>query len=117
MKKIFAILSLALTCAGLSAQNVYWVMLTDKAGTTFDPYTYFDAKAIERYHQCGADLYDISNYPLNASYVSGVDELATEEVGTSRWMNAVGVVATPAQVEAIEALPYVREVIMIGGDM
>ena len=101
----------------LAAQNVYWVFLTDKAGCTFDPYSYFDAKAIERYNQCGADLYDRSNYPLNESYVSGVDALATEEVGTSRWMNAIGVVATPEQIANIEALPYVARVQMIGGEM
>ena len=46
MKKIIAILSLVLTLGGATAQNVYWVLLTDKAGTTFDPYTYFDEKAI-----------------------------------------------------------------------
>ena len=117
MKKTLAILSLMLTLAGVTAQNVYWVMLTDKAGTTFDPYSYFDAKAIERYQQCGADLYDISNYPLNASYVEGVDALATEEVGTSRWLNAVGVVAKPAQVAAIEQLPYVSLRQMIFWDL
>lgn len=117
MKKIIAILSLVLTLGGATAQNVYWVLLTDKAGTTFDPYTYFDEKAIERYNQCGADLYDQSNFPLNQQYVSGVDALATEEVGTSRWMNAVGVVATPEQVAKIEALPYVKQVLLIGGEM
>ena len=64
MKKTIAILSLLLTVAGASAQT-WWVFLADKAGTTFDPYTYFDAKALERYAQCGADLYDQSNDPLN----------------------------------------------------
>ena len=108
---------MTLTLMSLSAQNVYWVFLTDKAGSTFDPYNYFDAKAIERYNQCGADLYDQSNYPLNSAYVNGVDALATEEVGTSRWLNAVGVVATPEQVAAIEQLPYVARVQMIGGEM
>lgn len=117
MKKTIAFLTMTLAMLSLSAQNVYWVFLTDKAGTTFDPYSYFDAKAIERYNQSGADLYDQSNYPLNSSYVGGVDALATEEVGTSRWMNAVGVVATPEQVAAIEQLPYVARVQMIGGDM
>ena len=110
MKRITVLIVFLLTAFSLSAQNVYWVFLTDKAGTTFDPYTYFDAKAIERYQQCGADLYDQSNYPLNAGYVNGVDALATEEVGTSRWMNAIGVVATPEQIAAIERLPYVLRV-------
>lgn len=117
MKKILLSLIFALTFCGISAQQVYWVFLADKAGSTFDPYSYFDAKAIERYQQCGADLYDISNYPLQQRYVDGVDALATEEVGCSRWMNAIGVVATPAQVVAIEALPYVLRVQPIEGDM
>ena len=49
MKKTIAILSFLLTFFGASAQNVYWVFLADKAGTTFDPYSYFDSKALERY--------------------------------------------------------------------
>ena len=117
MKRIASIIAAVLMTMSLSAQNVYWVFLADKAGTTFDPYSYFDAKAIERYNQCGADLYDHSNYPLNQQYVNGVEAIATEEVGTSRWMNAIGVVATPEQAARIEALPYVVRVQMIGGDM
>ena len=117
MKKTIAILSFVLTLVGASAQNVYWVFLADKAGTTFDPYTYFDQKALERYAQCGADLYDRSNYPLAEAYVAGVGALATEEVGQSRWLNAIGVVATPEQATAIARLPYVSRVQMIKGDM
>ncbi|MBR1550294.1 MAG: S8 family serine peptidase [Bacteroidales bacterium] len=116
MKKHIAILALALAClVSASAQQAYWVFLADKAGTTFDPYTYFDAKAIERYQQCGADLYDISNYPVSAAYEQGVSALATEEIGASRWMNALGIMATPDQIQAIEALPYVLRVQPIEG--
>ncbi|MBR6441947.1 MAG: hypothetical protein IKS44_07875, partial [Bacteroidales bacterium] len=117
MKRTFAFLAFVLALTAVSAQDVYWVFLADKAGTTFDPYTYFDAKAIERYRECGADLYDVSNYPLTQSYVDGVNALATEEVGTSRWMNAVGVTATPDQAAAIAALPYVLRVQPIRGNM
>ena len=92
----------------LHSQNAYWVFLTDKQGTTFDPYSYFDAKAIERYQQCGADLYDITNYPVSATYEQGVCALSTEEIGASRWMNAIGIMATSDQIAAIEALPYVK---------
>ncbi len=117
MKKTLVLFAFLMTLCGVTAQTVYWVFLTDKAGTEFDPYSYFDAKAIERYQQCGADLYDISNYPLQQRYVDGVDALATEEVGCSRWMNAIGVVATPSQVAAIEQLPYVLRVQPIEGGM
>ena len=100
------------------AQQAYWVFLADKAGTTFDPYSYFDAKAIERYRQCGADLYDITNYPLNDSYIKQIETILTSAqplshsslIGASRWMNALGIMATPDQVVAIEALPFVLRV-------
>lgn len=117
MKKIFLSLAFVLTLFGASAQQVYWVFLADKTGTTFDPYSYFDAKAIERYRQCGADLYDITNYPVSAAYEQGVAALATEEIGCSRWFNAVGIVATPDQAARIAELPYVLRVQPVMGDM
>lgn len=106
------------------AQNSYWVALTDKAGTTFDPYSYFDQKAIERYQRNNADLYDITNYPLNDSYVKQIDAIvaadmlsATEVFGQSRWLNAVAVTATAEQIEAIGRLPFVKEIIQLNNDM
>ena len=117
MKKLFLTLMMLVTIAPVWGQRCHWVFLTDKQGTTFDPYSYFDAKAIARYQQNGADLYDISNYPLNAGYVAQVDALATEEVGTSRWLNAVAVMATDEQVEAIRQLPFVSDVVAIEGNM
>ncbi len=107
----------AMFASPIFGQSCYWVFLADKAGTTFDPYAYFDAKAIERYNQCGADLYDFSNYPLSENYVGQVNNLAAEEVGQSRWLNAMAVMATPAQIDAIAQLPCVREVVLIATDM
>ena len=117
MKKLIGFSLFIMLLAPAFSQSCYWVFLTDKQGTTFDPYTYFDAKAIERYQQNHADLYDISNYPLNSGYVSQVDALATEEVGGSRWLNAVAVMATPDQIARIEQLPFVSRTQRIGGDM
>lgn len=93
-----------------AAQPVYWVFLTDKSGTQFDPYAYFDSHAVARYRQSGADLHDISNYPVSEAYEAAVGEIATETVGSSRWLNAVGVVATPEQAAAIARLPFVARV-------
>ena len=116
MKRFITSLLLLCAVASAAAQDCYWVFLTDKQGSTFDPYAYFDAKAIERYRQCGADLYDITNYPLTQQYVDGVNALATDEVGQSRWMNAMGVVATAEQAAAIGRLPYVLRVQPISSD-
>lgn len=117
MKKLVLLLCFTALLTPAFCQSCYWVFLTDKQGTTFDPYTYFDAKAIERYQQNGADLYDISNYPLNGGYVRQVDAMAEEEVGCSRWLNAVAVMATPDQIARIEQLPFVSRTQRIDGDM
>ena len=117
MKKFIVTVIAVLAFFPAFSQSCYWVFLTDKQGTTFDPYTYFDAKAIERYRLCGADLYDVSNYPLNSSYVSQIDAIATEEVGSSRWFNAVAVMATPDQISRIEQLPFVSSTKMIASEL
>ena len=123
MKKILLIAFAIISSFQLHAQSHYWVMLTDKAGTTFDPYSYFDQKAIERYRLNNADLYDITNYPLNDSYVQQIDAVVTdlqsgtEIFGQSRWFNAVAVTATPDQVARIKQLPFVREVVMLEANM
>ena len=101
MRKKLLIAVFALLSGTIMAQSkCFWVFFTDKNDTQFDPYTYFDAKAIARYNQCGADLYDISNYPLNDSYVNAVGSYSTEVFGESRWLNAV-----PATAFASSVLP------------
>ncbi|MBR1792714.1 MAG: S8 family serine peptidase [Bacteroidales bacterium] len=107
MQRPFVLLVMLVCSLVAGAQQVYWVFFADKNGCSFDPYDYFDAKAIARYRQSGIDLYDTSNYPLSKDYVNQVLRLATSEVGQSRWMNALAVEATPSQAEAIGRLPFV----------
>lgn len=110
MKKyLFTILFLAFL-GFAKAQDSYWVFFTDKNNTSFNPYEYFDAKAIDRYKVNHADLYDITNYPVNADYEEGVSALVTENVGSSRWLNAIGVVATAEQIAQVQSLPFVARV-------
>ena len=100
----------------MAQSKCFWVFFTDKNETQFDPYSYFDAKAIARYQQCGADLYDISNYPLNDSYVNSVCAYSTEVFGESRWLNAVGIMATDDNANRIAQLPFVERVQEIVSD-
>ena len=118
MKKvtIFTLFICALA-SQLIAQNSYWVFFTDKQNTTFDPYRYFDAKAIERYALNGADLYDITNYPVNGEYTSAVENASEELIGTSRWLNAAGVMATEEQITVIRQFPFVAGIQLIASDM
>ena len=111
MRKIFLIAIIALLNGMVMAQDkCFWVFFTDKNDTQFDPYSYFDAKAIARYQQCGADLYDISNYPLNDNYVNTVGSYSTEVFGKSRWLNAIGIEATDDNAALIAQLPFVAKV-------
>ena len=91
-----------LAVAGMAQDNCYWVFFTDKNDTQFDPYSYFDTKAIERYQLCGADLYD--------RYVNTVNGYSTEVFGQSRWLNAVGIMATTENADKISTLPFVARV-------
>ncbi len=100
----------------MAQDKCFWVFFTDKNDTQFDPYSYFDAKAIARYNQCGADLYDISNYPLNDSYVNAVSSYSTEVFGESRWLNAIGIEATNDNAALIAQLPFVARVQEIVSD-
>ena len=117
MKKTILLLLAVFATLAINAQNCYWVLLANKNGTSFDPYSYFDAKAIERYQLNNADLYDISNYPLNESYVKQINAIAIEEVGQSRWLNAIAVMATDDQIKSIEQLPFVTKVDLIATNM
>lgn len=111
MKKLFlsAIIFIAFFSMA-QAQNAYWVFFTDKHNTTFDPYSYFDAKAIERYQVNHADLYDVTNYPVNQEYEEAVNAATTEYIGDSRWLNAVAVMATEEQIALVKSFPFVLSV-------
>ena len=109
-KRLLLAITILLAVVGMAQDNCYWVFFTDKNDTQFDPYTYFDSKAIERYQLCGADLYDISNYPLNDSYVNTVNSYSTEVFGESRWLNAIGIMATAENADKISTLPFVERI-------
>ncbi len=115
MRKHYYILLALLLSTAVSAQDRYWVFFTDKDGVQFDPYTFFDGKAIERRIKHGLPLDDVSDYPLNTSYVQTVTNGVIIITGQSRWFNAVACEATEAQVAWLETLPFVRAVRGISG--
>lgn len=107
MKKLITLIFCLAVTVPMFAQNCYWVFFTDKNNTTFDPYQYFDAKAIERYQLNNLNLYDISNYPVNQDYKDQVNTITEGYVGESRWFNALAVMATENEIEIVKTLPFV----------
>jgi serine protease AprX len=100
-----------LTAGNASAQNKYWVLLKDKKGVSFDPYTYFDPKAIERRILCQLPLSGETDKPLNQTYLQQVTALADSVTGVSRWLNAIACFVPDTHLEKLRALPFVREII------
>ncbi len=94
-------------------ESKYWVFYTDKKDVTFNPYAYFDAKAIERRQLQGISLFDSSDFPLNKHYTSLVENLAEQTGFESRWFNAQIVYANETQINAIQSLPFVKKTILI----
>lgn len=119
MKKLSVLITLliAVTRLSFAGSGCYWVFFADKAGTSFNPYEYFDIKAIERREKLGLSLCDSTDYPLNTSYVDAVTQLSDEVVGVSRWFNGLGVMAESAAIEQIKALPFVKDVVVIASEM
>ena len=116
-KRFFSLVLMMFVLTLAQAQEYYWVFFKNKAGSTFNPYEYFDAKAIERYRMNGVSLYDSTNYPLNGGYVSQVEGVCEDFVGESRWLNAVGVGATPEQIAAIAEMSFVSRIVPLAGDL
>ena len=110
MKRIFLLAFLFVWAGIASAQEVYWVFFTDKQGqeTAFDPYAFFDEKAIQRREKLEISLLDSTDYPLKESYVTAVSHLSEEVIGESRWFNALAV--STYQIDKIRRLPFVASV-------
>ena len=91
-------------------QNRYWVFFKDKQGSTFNPKSYFDAKAIERRIKTGIPLYDSTDFPLNKKYIVEVEKSVNALNGQTRWFNAVSVTATQKQLSHIKAFNFVKSI-------
>ena len=94
----------------LLAQSSYWIFFTDKKDVSFNPYEYFDAKAIERRMKNNIPLNDPTDWPLNETYVSTITNIVDSVSGQTRWFNALAVRASEDQIIQIKKLKFVKEV-------
>jgi|GEM_PF-1133218 len=58
----------------------------------------------------GGDIFDERDFPLVGSYVDAVRATGATLRVESTWLNAVSVEATPGQIDALTALPFVTKV-------
>ncbi|OFY08456.1 MAG: hypothetical protein A2W93_01550 [Bacteroidetes bacterium GWF2_43_63] len=93
-----------------SAQNKYWVYLTDKDTTGYDPLEFFDSKAIERRVVNEIPVWDYSDIPVNQQYVAVLAQMTDSVRYSSRWFNAVCLYATDNQIDNIRTLSFVKKI-------
>ena len=113
MKKIAFSILLFTISVSVNCQNYYYVFLTDKNNVDFNPYQYFDQKAIERRILNGISLYDKSDFPVNQNYINQIVDLSDEYVGESRWFNMVMISASDENIAMIRNFPFVKNSVQI----
>ncbi len=107
---MFLFILMFFSSEALNAQKRYWVFFSDKTGVEFDPYSYFDAAAIQKRIERKIPLNQFTDLPLSEVYLTGVSNI-TGNLGTvSRWFNAVAVNADKRELKRISDLPYVTGV-------
>ena len=110
---IILIALLTLLWQGISAQESYWVFFKDKNNVQFNPYTYFDAKAIARRVKNDVPINDPTDWPLNENYIKTVRNMVDSISGQTRWFNALAVMASQEQIQQIQQLDFVKSVEMM----
>ncbi len=92
------------------SQEKYWIFFTDKKDVQFNPYEYFDKKAIERRIINDFPLNHITDFPLKKSYVKSVSEIVDEVISETRWFNAVAVWTNSEQISKLKKMDFVKSV-------
>jgi subtilisin family serine protease len=121
--RITIIFSLLFLCwSSLSAQNVqrYWIYFKDKGraelGKSRDSKNLplSDRSLQRRLNQGISPLFDYSDLPLESSYLQQLRNLGLPVYRQSKWLNAVSVTATAAELIGISNLPFVRKIEKVG---
>lgn len=91
----------------LPAQDLFYITFVDKPA---DGVVQLDAKAQARRSRHGLPAADWYDLPLNPDYVADIATRVDSVRQQLRWFNAVSVAGTPAQMEEIARLPFVKGV-------
>jgi len=119
--KIFTALLLILSFAAISqvAPTKYFVRFTDKNNSPYsidNPSEFLSQRAIDRRQIQGIAI-DETDIPVNPAYLNGVAGTGAVLLNPTKWLNGVTVFTIdPSVIDAINALPYVANVILSAVD-
>ncbi len=94
------------------AQNKYFVYLKDKTGTAFttaQASKFLSERSIQR-RLNQKILISTRDLPVSTTYLKQLSDLGVKVLGSSKWLNAVLLDATPTQLTTIKALSFVKSV-------
>ncbi|MFW6369652.1 MAG: hypothetical protein ACOC10_00425, partial [Bacteroidota bacterium] len=89
IRVVFSIFILVFFTAKAFSQSTHWIVFKDKEGVTFNPYEYFDQRALERRIMLHLPLFTESDLPVRRDYIEKVSAIAPHTGTVSRWMNAI----------------------------
>lgn len=111
MKKILLFFSVLIQSLPGNSQDKYVIFFTDKNNSPYslsNPSAFLTNRSITRRTNQGIG-YDMSDLPVNSTYVNGVVNAGATVLNVSKWFNSATVVVNNAAVlNAILALPYVN---------
>jgi subtilisin family serine protease len=91
-------------------QDRYWVFFKDKNNTSFDPYEYFDNKAIERRIANNISLYDSTDHPVSDEYITELGLYVDSITTISRWFNCAASIIPEENISTISQLSFVKDI-------
>jgi serine protease AprX len=115
IKTLFIICFLFSLANSIQSQTFtkYWVKFKDKNGSSYsisNPSAYLTSKSIARRTNQGIAI-DITDIPVNQSYINQVNATGAQVFQRSKWMNAAIVnISNPSQLTAINSLTCVLNV-------
>ena len=99
--------------ADFFSQSSYWIFFTDKNNVEFDPYEYFDAKAIHRRKEFNLLLSDTTDLPVRNDYIKQIENITGNVKSVSRWFNAVSAYASANEINSIDKLDFVEKIMPV----
>ncbi|MBP7496098.1 MAG: S8 family serine peptidase [Bacteroidales bacterium] len=94
-------------------KNKYHIILKNKKGSTFNPYEYFDVKAIERRLNNSVNLYDSTDFPVSQIYVNLIRQEVDSIIFISRWFNFISVSAYPLQILNLQYYKFIDKIVSV----
>jgi subtilisin family serine protease len=97
-----------------AAQPKYWISLKDKDAQATPSVS---SQTIHNRQLRGLVAFDETDLPIQSAYLQILQQNKITVLNQSRWLNAVSAALTPAQVRQVRALPFVKSVSLLDGNV